>query len=67
MGNQDKKLHPAVNDEEAEEKLSQGGGIGVYYLAKFRGLHNHSLEPCLFDDTQDNSWHNEPSRLRKEG
>ena len=49
IGNTDKKIHPAVKDDESEEKLSQGGGIGVYYLAKFRGLHNHALEPCLFD------------------
>jgi hypothetical protein len=44
-------LHPAFNfnpeDPSDNLALSQGMGIGVYYLAKFRGLHNHALEMNL--------------------
>ena len=38
IGNTDKKVHLVVKDEESEERLSQGGDIGVHYLAKFREL-----------------------------
>lgn len=44
-------LHPAftfnTNDPSDTATLSQGLGIGVYYLAKFRGLHNHAMEMNL--------------------
>ena len=67
QGNTDKKMHPACKDEEAETALSQGSGVGVYYLAKFRGLHNHPLEPCLFDMHAEESWLNDPVRMMKKG
>lgn len=35
--------HPSFNDENAD-KISAVGGVGIYYLSKFRGLHNHPLE-----------------------
>ena len=44
-------LHPAygfnLDDPADNQSLSQGMGIGVYYLAKFRGLHNHPFEMNL--------------------
>ena len=44
-------LHPAFAFNPADPTdattLSQGMGIGVYYLAKFRGLHNHAMEMNL--------------------
>lgn len=49
---EDKSVHPAVTDLESETALSTGGGIGVYYLAKFRAIHNHPLEPCLMDNNE---------------
>ena len=43
------QVHPGYNHcpDDEPDALSQGNGIGIYYLAKFRGLHNHALEPCL--------------------
>lgn len=63
----DKKIHPAIKDPGSEEALSQGGGIGVYYLAKFRGLHNHPLESNLFDRTQQGGLTDEPSTVTQRG
>lgn len=60
-------MHPAVTDAESEEALSQGGGIGVYYLAKFRAIHNHPLEPCLMDSNEKNYMKTDPSWLLKKG
>ncbi len=44
-------LHPAFafnpSDPNDATPLSQGMGIGVYYMAKFRGLHNHAMEMNL--------------------
>lgn len=32
------------------EALSQSEGVGVYYLAKFRGIHNHPLDLNLLNE-----------------
>ena len=67
-GNKDNKyLHPACTDNESAEALSQGGGIGVYYLAKFRAIHNHPLEACLMDNNEKSSWRSDPSKLLRTG
>lgn len=51
----DKSKHPGYNrpkegeiltDREVRQndRISNGEGIGVYYLAKFRGFHNHAID-----------------------
>lgn len=76
--NKDLSIHPAykfpqyASDPKAavaeNERLSQGQGIGVYYLAKFRGLHNHPLEMNLFDLSQHGDANRiDPARLTYEG
>jgi hypothetical protein len=76
--NKDLSIHPAYKFPQyasdpkravqENEKLSQGQGIGVYYLAKFRGLHNHPLELNLLDLSQTgNAYSTDPARLTREG
>ena len=67
-GNKDnKQVHPACTDAESEAALSDGGGIGVYYLAKFRAIHNHPLEPCLMDNQEKCYSKSDPSNILKSG
>lgn len=41
----DPKLHPSFAIYNSANELSQDDGqFGIYYLSKFRGLHNHPLE-----------------------
>jgi|LauGreDrversion4_2_1035121.scaffolds.fasta_scaffold217983_1 hypothetical protein len=46
-----KNYHPVTafnpSDPKDAESLSQNQGVGIYYLAKFRGLHNHAMEMNL--------------------
>lgn len=52
-----RSIHPAVTfnpqDPKDSESLSQSQGVGIYYMAKFRGLHNHAMEMNLMQG----EWH----------
>lgn len=37
------------NAKSNNEALSQTEGVGVYYLSKFRGIHNHPLDLNMMD------------------
>lgn len=39
--------------KEQNDSLSQTEGVGVYYLAKFRGVHNHPLDFNLLNPEND--------------
>eukprot|EP00347_Sterkiella_histriomuscorum_P011640 403371678 len=45
LASSDGRQHPSFSIHNSIEQLSQDDGkYGVYYLSKFRGLHNHPLE-----------------------
>ena len=45
LGTTDPRVHPAFNGTNGDEILKdKSAQIGVYYLSKFRSLHNHDLE-----------------------
>ncbi|TNV81321.1 hypothetical protein FGO68_gene16440 [Halteria grandinella] len=45
LGTTDPRMHPAFNGSNGEEIMKdQSPQIGIYFLSKYRGLHNHPLE-----------------------
>jgi len=67
-GNDNKIVHPVVqSNPQAADVLSQTGGIGIYYLCKFRGLHNHPLEWSLMDYRNKGGLWDEPERFTERG
>jgi hypothetical protein len=52
----DPKLHPAnsLPNPNGAELSQDDGQYGIYYLSKFRGLHNHPLEMSyIYAETRD--------------